>query len=206
MELATIIFITTLVISIIFHEVAHGFMANILGDPTAKMQGRLTLNPIKHIDIMGSIIIPTFLVITNSSILFGWAKPVPYNPYNLKRGGRFSEALVALAGPITNIILALFTVLIFKFGLVASQIAFMVVYMNIFLAFLNLLPIPPLDGSKILPALLPNSLNVKLTHYMRTIESGGFTTLIAVLLILSLFIARPLSEAVSLFSVMLLSI
>ena len=206
MELLTIIFIIILIISIVFHEVAHGFAANMLGDPTAKLQGRLTLNPLKHIDMLGSIVIPAFLVLTNSSILFGWAKPVPYNPYNFKKGGRFAEAIVAFAGPLVNMALALFAVLIFKIGLVSSQIAFMVVYMNIFLAFLNLLPLPPLDGSKILPAVLSARLSMALSGHMKAIESGGFITLMAVLLILALFIARPLSEFVAFLSMVLLSL
>ena len=206
MDFITFVFIIVLVISIVFHEVAHGFMANLLGDPTAKLQGRLTLNPIKHIDMVGSVIVPAFLLLTNSSILFGWAKPVPYNPYNLKKGGRFAEALVALAGPLTNLALALFTVLIFKIGLASPQIAFMAVYMNIFLAFLNLLPLPPLDGSKILPAVLPQTLHMKLNHYMRAVESGGITTLLVVLIVLTLFVARPLADFVGFLSMLFLSL
>src|SRR3569623_1116196 len=100
-----IFWVLILALSVILHEVAHGYMANYLGDPTAKLQGRLTLNPLKHIDPLGTIILPLFLYITGSSILIGYAKPVPYNPYNIKN--KNGEALVAFAGPGTNILLAL---------------------------------------------------------------------------------------------------
>ncbi len=204
MEPGTIIFIVLLVVSVIFHEVAHGYMANMLGDPTAKLQGRLTLNPLPHIDLFGSLLLPTLLVLSGSSILFGWAKPVPYNPYNLQKGGRFAEALVAFAGPLANITIALFAAILFKLGIISASIAFMLVYMNIFLALLNLIPFPPLDGSKILPALLPAPLRQTLENQMHRAEQGGVVTMIAVLLVLSLFLAKPLSEFVSYFSALLL--
>ena len=104
--LDVIFFIAILIFSVIVHEVAHGWVALALGDPTAKDAGRLTLNPIPHIDLLGSIIIPTILVLTASSFLFGWAKPVPYNPYNVKYG-KWGEALVALGGPGINIFMAI---------------------------------------------------------------------------------------------------
>jgi len=206
MDISTIVFIIVLIISIILHEVSHGFMANFLGDPTAKLQGRLTLNPIKHIDPIGSILLPALLIFSGSKFLFGWAKPVPFNPYNLKRGGRFAEALVALAGPMTNIAIAFFVVLLYKTGLVTQNIAFMAVYMNVFLAFLNLLPIPPLDGSKILPAFLPKALQVKLEGIMRQIEQGGIMTMILVLFLLSSFAVRPLTHLVTYITVIMLTI
>ena len=106
-----------LVLSVIAHEVAHGYAANSLGDPTARLAGRLTLNPLPHIDLMGSLILPALLVFTHSPILFGWAKPVPYNPYNL-RAKRWGETLVAVAGSATNILLAIIFGLIVRFGLV----------------------------------------------------------------------------------------
>lgn len=159
MDIFTIFYILILILSIIVHEVSHGYAALALGDPTAKYQGRLTLNPLKHIDPMGSVIIPAILVLSNSSFLFGWAKPVPYNPYNLRKG-RFGEAIVAGAGPLTNILIAVFFALVIHLGKGILSYEFMllsaqVVYMNLILAIFNLIPAPPLDGSKILKAFLP---------------------------------------------------
>jgi len=149
-----------LIFSIVIHEVSHGYMAEKLGDPTARLAGRLTLNPISHIDPLGSVLLPLFTFFTTGTI-FGWAKPVPYNPYNL-RNGRMGELLVAFAGPLSNLsIAAVFSVLIRigaaygTFGDSAIQIFAVVVIVNISLALFNLIPIPPLDGSKILFSLLP---------------------------------------------------
>ena len=111
----TILTLVILILSIIVHEVAHGYAANSLGDPTARLAGRLTLNPVSHIDLLGSIIIPGLLVLTGSPIMFGWAKPVPYNPYNL-RNHRWGEFLVAIAGVATNLFLAIIFGLIVRFG------------------------------------------------------------------------------------------
>jgi len=153
-------FVLVLIMSIVIHEVSHGWSAYFLGDPTAKLAGRLTLNPIPHTDPIGSVLLPFLLIITSSPILFGWAKPVPYNPYNLK-GGRWGPALVALAGPASNIIIALiFSGLIrfsplFSPGEPLGDLAFFIVIINIVLAVFNLFPIPPLDGSKVLFAVLP---------------------------------------------------
>ncbi len=148
--------IAVLAVSVILHEVAHGYMANWLGDPTARLEGRLTLNPIKHIDPVGSLLLPAILVITHSPMLIGYAKPVPYNPYNLR--GRYGEGLVAFAGPAVNIILALIFGLSIRFFDMAPAdpltVAFAtVVYVNMLLALFNLIPIPPLDGSKVLSSL-----------------------------------------------------
>ena len=157
--LITIISIVILIFSIIIHEIAHGFMADRLGDPTARLQGRLTLNPLKHIDPVGSIIVP--LITSFAGFTFGWAKPVPYNPYNLKNK-RTGELLIALAGPASNIVLAvifgLFIRVAVLYGLSISfiTVAKYVVIINIVLAVFNLIPVPPLDGSKILFSLLPN--------------------------------------------------
>lgn len=146
--------------SVVIHEVSHGYAANFLGDPTAKLAGRLTLNPLKHLDLVGSFLVPVFLAIVGGFII-GWAKPVPFNPYNL-RSGRWGPALVAGAGPLSNIILAVFFGLLLRFGLVGSlfspataNLVLTIVTINIILALFNLLPVPPLDGSKILFALLP---------------------------------------------------
>src|SRR3989344_5183191 len=150
--------IVVLIVSVILHEVSHGYMANYLGDPTARLQVRLTLNPLSHIDPVGSIILPALLVITHSPILIGYAKPVPYNPYNLP--GRFDEALVAGAGPAVNIFLALLFGLSIRFFGADMSVSLLtafatIAYINMLLALFNLIPLPPLDGSKVLSSILP---------------------------------------------------
>jgi len=155
-----------LLFSVVVHEVSHGFVAEHLGDPTARLAGRLTLNPIKHLDPFGSVILPLLLSLVPGGVVFGWAKPVPYNPMNLKNPER-SGALIAVAGPLSNISLALVfaaflkiidfvylpSALVLNLGELFSKI----VLINIALAVFNLVPLPPLDGSKVLFALLPKS-------------------------------------------------
>ena len=164
--------IVILLFSIVIHEVSHGAMAFYLGDPNAKYAGRLTLNPLKHLDPIGSIILPFFLILmaklTGGGIIFGWAKPVPINPYNF-RDQKYGSAKVALAGPASNLALAL------VFGLALRFLPILdihpgpvlmfsyIVWVNILLAVFNLLPIPPLDGSHLLFTFLPYSLqNIKI--------------------------------------------
>ena len=144
-----------LIFSVVVHEVAHGVAAYRLGDPTAKYAGRLTLNPIKHLDLFGSIILPALLVTTKAGFIFGWAKPVPYNPYNFKRGGKWGEAIVAVAGPASNLAIALVFGLLIRFAVPAGllstevlQLTASVVFINILLALFNLVPIAPLVGTK----------------------------------------------------------
>src|SRR3989338_2639780 len=156
MQIDIIFGLVVLVFSVILHEVAHGHMANWLGDPTARLAGRLTLNPLRHIDPLGSIILPALLLITHAPILIGYAKPVPYNPYNLR--GKYGEGLVAFAGPGTNILIAVIFGLLIRFS--GAQLgpdlinAFaLIAYINLLLALFNLIPVPPLDGSKVLSAL-----------------------------------------------------
>jgi Zn-dependent protease len=154
-----LISIVILLFSVVIHEVSHGLMADYLGDPTARYAGRLTLNPIKHLDLLGSIILPLILFFTNSPILVGWAKPVPINPYNLK-DQQFGPAKVALAGPLSNIFVAIFFALIIRFlGIfIASSLLMIfafIVQVNLMLAIFNLMPIPPLDGSHILFGFFP---------------------------------------------------
>jgi Zn-dependent protease len=162
MQTINIVFqLIILLFSAIVHEVAHGYAALFQGDTTAKYENRLTLNPIRHIDPFGSVILPLMLFIFNSPVLFGWAKPVPFNPYNL-RNRKWGEAIVAIAGPVANLIIAIAFGLILRFGLAfiptsAVFIVEMIVLINIMLAIFNLMPIAPLDGSKILFALLPES-------------------------------------------------
>ena len=152
--------IAVIVMSAVIHEVMHGVAADKLGDPTARFQGRLTLNPIPHLDMFGSILLPAMLALTNSPLLFGWAKPVPYNPFNL-RPGRFSEAIVAGAGPASNLAIALLGGLIIRSGFLPGMesVIFIIVLVNVMLFLFNLIPIPPLDGSKIASAILPQALS-----------------------------------------------
>lgn len=158
----TIFYIAILIMSVVIHEVSHGFVAEYFGDKTARLAGRLTLNPIKHLDMFGSILLPALLVITKAPFLFGWAKPVPYNPNNL-RNVRKGTIAVAAAGVLANFFIALFFGLILRFSVgfqVPEGFTFMlssIVIVNIALAIFNLLPIPPLDGSKILFNILPSS-------------------------------------------------
>ncbi|MCK4592344.1 site-2 protease family protein [Candidatus Parcubacteria bacterium] len=174
-----IFLVIILVFSAVIHEFSHGWMANHLGDPTAKHMGRLTLNPIPHIDLVGSVLVPLFLIIANVGIIFAWAKPVPYNPYNL-RDKKNGEMLVALAGPVSNLIVAVIFGIIVQIMImqeIGSSIMVLfglIIFINIILAIFNLLPIPPLDGSKILFHLLPYSM-----HGVReTLERHGMLILL----------------------------
>jgi Zn-dependent protease len=188
MQLADIFQIVILIFSVVLHEVAHGYMANYLGDPTARLAGRLTLNPLKHIDPMGSVFLPLILKLSGSPILIGYAKPVPYNPYNLR--GRYDEALVAFAGPGTNILLALIFGLTIRFfgGMLDPALvgAFAIIaFINMLLALFNLIPVPPLDGSKILSVLLPGGLGRAYESFRQSFERLGVLT--GTLLILLVF-------------------
>lgn len=150
-----------LIMSVVLHEVSHGYVAAILGDPTAKFAGRLTLNPLKHLDPIGSFFVP---ILTNliGGVTFGWARPVPYNPYNL-RGGKWGPAIVGLAGPSANLFLALFFSLILHSGFIFSPAVIAIVVgaiqINILLFVFNMIPVPPIDGSKILFSLIPYRYN-----------------------------------------------
>jgi Zn-dependent protease len=186
-----------LIFSIVLHEVAHGYAANALGDPTARLSGRLTLNPLRHIDPVGSVLVPAFLVITHAGILFGWAKPVPYNPYNLKNQ-RWGEAIVASAGALTNLTLAVVFGLVARFTLGSMPDAFVNIvaiasFVNLFLGLFNLIPLPPLDGYTTLRGLLPYSLATHLRTFEDRVRGGGITSLIVILLIFSFFFAGPFS-------------
>lgn len=157
--------IIILVFSVVIHEVSHGYAALALGDHTAEDAGRLTLNPLKHIDPFGSVILPAFLAFLHAPVI-GWARPVPYNPYNL-RNPKWGAAIVGAAGPLSNISLAVVFGLVVRFLSVGNlgsassfflnfiTIASTIAFVNLVLAIFNLVPIPPLDGSKVLFALLP---------------------------------------------------
>ena len=196
----TLFTVIILIFSIIIHEVAHGWAALALGDPTAKLAKRLTLNPIRHIDPIGSVILPGLLVITNSPFLFGWAKPVPYNPYNL-RNQRWGEAFVAVAGVLTNLFLAILFAGIARYAAAAGMDAFAtlaasVVLINLFLGLFNLIPIPPLDGYTFLRSILPLRTGMAFREFEERLQQGGFITLIVFLLVFSYFLAAPFGALV----------
>ena len=173
--------ITSLVLilffSIILHEVSHGFVAFLNGDTTAKDAGRLTLNPLPHIDPLGTILLPAMLILMKVGVIFGWAKPVPFNPLNF-RNRNFGTFTVAIAGPVTNIILAVLFAIAWR-GMGADPATGRILYyataINLFLAILNMIPIPPLDGSRAVGAFLPP--NLQRAYY--SLERWGFFILIA---------------------------
>lgn len=170
-------------LAVVIHEFAHGWMAYKLGDPTAKHSGRLTLNPIAHIDPMGTIILPLFLIMTGSPILFGWAKPVPVN-FRALHNPKKDMIWVGLAGPGANIILAIIISLIIKLKVIFIPFQILEYFMalNLVLAIFNLIPIPPLDGSRVVMGLLP----AKLSYQYIQLERFGFI-IIVIMLYLGLF-------------------
>ncbi len=187
-----ILFIPVLLFSIIIHECAHGVAAYRAGDPTAKMMGRITLNPVPHIDIMGSIIVPLLFLLTPTNILFGWAKPVPVNPAYFRNRKR-DEIIVSAAGPASNIALSLifliFTIVTialfqgFHFSPIFIRRYFSVMasgmIINLVLAFFNLIPIPPLDGSHILENILPPGGH----EFMARLQPYGFIILLIIIMV-----------------------
>ena len=187
------IWLVPLVIAIVFHEVAHGRVARRLGDPTAQERGRLSFNPIKHVDPFGTVILPLILAVSHAGAIFGWAKPVPVN-YARLRNPRRDMILVALAGPGMNLLLAFAGALILTATLslsggvengVARFIALNAlnfVYINIFLGVFNLLPIPPFDGGHVVEGLLPPALGVQ----FRKIGRSMLLVLVVLLLVLPL--------------------
>ncbi len=176
MGLDIVLQIAILIFSVIIHEVSHGLAAFWLGDPTAKYAGRLTLNPVSHLDLWGSFVVPALLIFSGVGVVFGWAKPVPYNPYNL-RNQKYGSAIVGVAGPLSNLALALIAgvcirillVLGVSENLLVFNVLAMFVFINILLLVFNLLPIPPLDGSKLLFTFLPIS-----EHTKTVLDQYGF--------------------------------
>ena len=162
--------VIVLVFSAIFHEYMHGFAALKLGDTTAKDAGRLTFNPLKHIDLFGSILVPLMLIISSASFIFAWAKPVPYNPNRL-RDRKYGDAKVAIAGPLANFAIALAFSLILKampfVSLTFSGLISMIIYINLILMVFNLIPIPPLDGSKVVSVFLSPTQRMKYLSWER---------------------------------------
>lgn len=165
--------------AVVIHEFAHGWVAYKLGDPTAKYAGRLTLNPLAHIDPIGTVLLPLMLTFMRAPIIFGWAKPVPINFWNFKHPRR-DMILVGLSGPLSNILLAFLTSLIIKMALFSTfitQILGLFVIINLFLAVFNLIPVPPLDGSRVLMGLLPRNL----TYLIANFEQFGMLILIVLI-------------------------
>jgi Zn-dependent protease len=199
------LWILPVLVAVIFHEVSHGYVANWLGDDTARRAGRLTLNPLPHIDPIGSVALPLLLLVTQAGFLFGWAKPVPVNFAQLRRPKR-DMVLVAAAGPLTNLALAVASALVFRalavegshenealFAGVVYPVAMMAqrsVLMNVFLGVFNMIPIPPLDGGRVLTGLLP----LELARRFARIEPFGFLILLLLLMSnkLGLLIRRPI--------------
>ena len=169
--------------AIIIHEVSHGLVAERLGDPTARLMGRLTLNPVPHIDIIGSLLLPITLLFLRSPFIFGWAKPVPVDPYNLKHPKK-DMAFISLAGPVSNLLLAAtlsiflrILVLIFPSTNLFSLFYYLIQF-NVVLAIFNLIPVGPLDGGKVLTGLLPDK-QAKL--FSRFIERYGVVLLLVLI-------------------------
>ena len=188
--LDTIFSILILMMSVVLHEVSHGYVAAILGDPTAKYAGRLTLNPLKHLDPVGSFIVPIMTTVLGG-VTFGWAKPVPYNPYNL-RGGKWGPAVVAAAGPLANLFLAVVMSLILHLHFFASmrslevtQLIIGAIGINIVLFIVNIIPVPPIDGSKILFSLIPYRYN----YIVEFMERYQLILILAVVFFLDIIIS-----------------
>lgn len=178
-----------LLFSAIIHEYSHGWAADQLGDQTAKYAGRLTLNPKAHIDLYGTILVPLFLYISHSPVLFGWAKPVPYNPYNLTNK-KWGPALVSLAGPASNLFAAICFGLLARFLPLGQFTIFLAIaaQINVLLMVFNLMPIPPLDGSTVLSAFFPRFMDKIKNLLMPLGPLGLFVPLIIVFFLFNILI------------------
>lgn len=194
-----IISLFVLLLAVIIHEVAHGYMADRLGDPTARVLGRLTLNPIPHIDPVGSIIVPLVMLISGTGFIFGWAKPVPFDPFNL-RNPRRDAALISLAGPLANLLLAIISSLVLHilisfnliwFGLIFGSLLQRIIVINVVLAIFNLVPIHPLDGFKIVGGILPKE------YARQWYELEPYGMIFLLLMIFPVFGTAPVHQLIS---------
>jgi len=195
-SLSLIASIIGFVIAIVVHESAHAIAADRLGDPTAKYAGRVTLNPLRHIDPIGTVLVPMLLILSNTGFVFGWAKPVPVNPYNFRNPLK-DKLLVALAGPVANFFTALIFSVFLKYVPTGSNIPMLltsIITINLVLMMFNLIPIPPLDGSAILPFIFRGN-----ASFLYWVENQSFTIIIIFLLldsitggaILNLIVRQP---------------
>jgi Zn-dependent protease len=191
-----LIYAIPVLFAITVHETAHGWVASLLGDHSARMMGRLTLNPIKHIDPIGTIVVPAFLYFT-SGFIFGWAKPVPVN-FNALRSPKQDMLWVAIAGPVSNLIMAIFWLLILWLSmnnnsLFLGGMAQVGIQINLLLALLNLLPLPPLDGGRVMSSLLPP----KISYQYDQLEPYGLFILLG-LLFLGIFqtVVLPIVQSI----------
>ena len=200
-----VVWILPVIFAITVHEVAHGWMAKQFGDNTADQQGRLTLNPLKHIDPVGTIIVPGLLLITFTGFIFGWAKPVPVDARNFKNPKK-AMMMVALAGPLSNLLMAIGWAVLARIGITIEVefVSMPLIYsgvagitINLVLALINLLPIPPLDGSRILSGLLPDYWAWRYNQ----LERWGFLILLLLLAtnVLGMILAYPMYYAQQLF-------
>jgi len=195
------LFVLAIVImSVIIHELSHGYMAAYLGDRTAEYAGRLTLNPVHHIDPVGSVIVPVVMYLS-TGLVFGWAKPVPYNPMNL-RNPRIGTVLVAISGAASNFLIALIFGIVIRTGVAESvspaflEISALIVAINLVLGVFNLIPVPPLDGSKVLFALLPFGFR----HVQNVLERYWIVLIVLLILFGGSIIFPILNASFSLFT------
>ncbi|RLC48660.1 MAG: site-2 protease family protein [Candidatus Cloacimonadota bacterium] len=205
-----IVYIFPVLFALTIHEFSHGYIAYLRGDDTAKMAGRLSLNPMRHLDIFGTIIFPLMLILLRSPFVFGWAKPVPINPYNFKDYKK-DTALTAAAGPIANFLSAavfsiifniLYKILHFPLDNIITCIIFFTIFVNIILGLFNLIPIPPLDGSKVIGGFMSD----KMYFTFQKVEKKGMFILLAIILLSNIFGLNIISRIILIPSLFLLHI
>jgi Zn-dependent protease len=207
--LTVFIYVVVFIFSTIIHEISHGYVAHLRGDDTAKVMGRITLNPLSHIELFGSIILPAMLLSLKSPIIFGWAKPVPIDYRNFKNP-KLDIPLVSLAGPVANLLLAwasgfgiriigMFPNFEMGFGAAVESFLYIMLVLNVIFAVINLLPIPPLDGSKVVTYFMPANIAAKYTNI------NSFACLILLLLLLSSGVASSVLHPIISFFVIIFS-